>query len=183
MGSAVLSRTPTHTQTTTTMAAPKKDEVSARDMERIKFAFDIFDFDGKGMVDTFYIGELLRALNLNPTNKYLEKFSPAPQKGTKSMKLEEFIPMFSTVKKDKDQGSYEDFVEVLKLYDKMENGTMVLQELEYILKSLGEPLEKVDVAEVISELVPAEDEDGCIEFDPFLRKLTGKELLKDPLKF
>merc|ERR1712142_535404 len=171
----VLSRTPPQTQTT--MAAPKKDgEVSARDMERIKFAFDIFDFDGKGQVDTFYIGELLRSLNLNPTMKYLEKFDPATQKGTKTMKIEDFVPMFSTVKKDKDQGSYEDFVEVLKLYDKMENGTMVLQELEYILKSLGEPLEKADVAEVISELVPAEDEDGCIEFDPFLRKLCGKEI-------
>merc|ERR1719365_515094 len=33
------------------------------------------------------------------------------------MKLEEFIPMFVTIKKDKDCGSYDDFVEVLKLYD------------------------------------------------------------------
>ncbi|CAL4063636.1 unnamed protein product, partial [Meganyctiphanes norvegica] len=155
------------------MAAKDKGEVSARDLDRIKFAFDIFDFDGKGQVDTFYIGDLMRALNLNPTNKYLEKFEPAAQKGQKMMKMDEFIPMFSSVKKDKDQGSYEDFVEVLKLYDKQENGTMMVQELEYILKSLGEPLEKADVEEVLKELVPPEDDEGCVEFDPFLRKLCG----------
>merc|ERR1712121_595175 len=161
-----------------TMAGKLKDGeiVSARDMDRIKFAFDIFDFGGNGQVDTFYIGDLLRALNLNPTNKYIEKFEPAATKGVKMMKMEEFIPIFVTVKKDKDQGPYEDFVEVLKLYDKMENGTMVLQELEYILKALGEPLSKDDIQEVLKELVPAEDEDGCIEFDPFLRKLCGKEI-------
>jgi len=159
------------------MAGKLKDGelVSARDLDRIKFAFDIFDFGGNGQVDTFYLADLMRALNLNPTNKYLEQFNPAPAKGQKMMKMDDFIPMFATVKKDKDQGSYEDFVEVLKLYDKMENGTMVLAELEYILKSLGEPLEKADVQEVITELLPPEDEDGCVEFDSFLRKLTGKD--------
>ena len=37
------------------------------------------------------------------------------------------------MKKSKDTGAYEDFVECLKLYDKMENGTMMLGELEHIL--------------------------------------------------
>jgi hypothetical protein len=46
------------------------------------------------------------------------------------------------VKKSKDTGSYEDFIECLKLYDKMENGTMMLGELEHILLSLGEKLGK-----------------------------------------
>jgi hypothetical protein len=47
------------------------------------------------------------------------------------------------VKKSKDTGSYEDFIECLKLYDKMENGTMMLGELEHILLSLGEKLGKL----------------------------------------
>jgi hypothetical protein len=41
------------------------------------------------------------------------------------------------VKVQKDQGSFEDFMECLKLYDKEENGTMLLAELEHGLKSLG----------------------------------------------
>lgn len=43
----------------------------------------------------------------------------------------------SQVKVQKDQGSYEDFLECLKLYDKEENGTMIGAELEHTLKALG----------------------------------------------
>ena len=41
--------------------------------------------------------------------------------------------------RDVNQGhnSFEDFIECLKLYDKHENGTMMLGELEHILLSLG----------------------------------------------
>ena len=49
----------------------------------------------------------------------------------------QFYPIYSDVKKSKDTGSFEDFIECLKLYDKMENGTMMLGELEHILLSLG----------------------------------------------
>merc|ERR1711970_752139 len=152
-----------------------KGDISAKDAERVKFAFDIFDFDGKGVVDAWYISDLLRAVNLNPTNKKLEQFSVPAKKGEKMMKLEEFIPMFVTIKKDKDSGCYDDFVEVLKPYDKEENGTMMTSELEYILTNLGECLTKEDCKLVMTECCPPEDEDGCFAIIPFLKKLCEKE--------
>lgn len=45
---------------------------------------------------------------------------------------------YSQVRAQKEQGSYEDFLECLKLYDKEENGTMLCAELEHGLKALGE---------------------------------------------
>jgi len=149
--------------------------ISAKDQERVKFAFDIFDFDGKGVVDAWYISDLLRAVNLNPTNKKLEQFDIPAKKGERQMKLDEFIPMFVTIKKDKDAGSYDDFVEVLKLYDKEENGTMMSSELEYILTNLGEVLTKEDCKLVMSECCPPEDEDGCFAILPFLAKLCERD--------
>ena len=59
------------------------------------------------------------------------------KKGEKFIKLEEFYPIYAKVKKSKETGSFEDFLECLKLYDKLENGTMMLGELEHILLSLG----------------------------------------------
>ena len=53
------------------------------------------------------------------------------------MKLDEFLPIYSQSKKDKEQGFYEDFIECLKLYDKQENGTMLGAELTHILLALG----------------------------------------------
>ena len=52
--------------------------------------------------------------------------------------LFQFYPIYKEVKNSKDTGSFEDFIECLKLYDKMENGTMMLGELEHILLSLGQ---------------------------------------------
>ena len=102
-----------------------------------KFAFSIYDFEGNGTMDAFFIGDCLRALNLNPTLAVIEKVGGKGKKKEKMIKVDDFLPIFAQVKKDKDAGSFEDFMEVLKLYDKTENGTMMYAELEHILLSLG----------------------------------------------
>lgn len=88
-------------------------------------------------MDMFYLADALRGLNLNPSLKVLDELGMTKKKGEKSITLEEFYPIYSKVKKSKDSGSFEDFIECLKLYDKHENGTMMLGELEHILLSLG----------------------------------------------
>ena len=102
-----------------------------------EFAFSIYDADGSNVIDAVDLGNVLRALNVNPTNATIEKLGGTKKRGEKTMTLEEFLPIFSQVKKDKDQGCYEDFVECLKLYDKAENGTMLGAELTHCLLTLG----------------------------------------------
>merc|ERR1712062_259393 len=46
----------------------KKKEIDA-----INFAFDVYDFKGDGKVDAFYVGDLVRACNLNPTLKTIKE--------------------------------------------------------------------------------------------------------------
>ncbi|XP_047470897.1 myosin light chain 1-like [Penaeus chinensis] len=148
-------------------------ELSARDVERVKFTFSIYDFEGNGKIDAYYLGDCLRALNLNPTLAIIEKLGGQEKKKVKMMTLEEFMPIFSQVKKDKECGSFEDFMEVLRLYDKAENGTMVFAELEHILLSLGERLEKSELGPVLKECCQEEDEEGLIPYEPFLKKLCA----------
>lgn len=102
-----------------------------------EFAFSIYDTDGTNVIDAVDLGNVLRALNLNPTNATIEKLGGTKKKGEKKLKLDEFLPIFSQCKKDKEQGCYEDFLECLKLYDKQENGTMLGAELSHTLLSLG----------------------------------------------
>merc|ERR1712012_1231119 len=73
-----------------------------KEIEAIDFALDVYDFKGDGKVDAFYAGDLMRACNLNPTLKTMES---------------------------KDQGGFHDFVEILKLYDKNNDDTMLGHEL------------------------------------------------------
>lgn len=80
---------------------------------------------------------MLRALNLNPTLASIEKLGGTKKKNEKKLKVDEFLPIFSQVKKEKEQGNFDDFLECLKLYDKEENGSMMAAELSHTLLSLG----------------------------------------------
>lgn len=46
-----------------------------------KFAFSIYDFEGNETMDMFYLGDCLRALNLNPTLAQIEKMGGTKKKG------------------------------------------------------------------------------------------------------
>jgi len=148
-------------------------DLSARDIERAKFAFSIYDFEGNDTVDAFYIGDVLRALNLNPTQKLVEKMGGTKKRNEKKLKVDEFLPIFSQVKKDKDVGNIEDFTEILKLYDKGNDGKMPYAELSHILQSLGERLEKDETEAILKECSEPEDEDGFIPYKTFLKKLMA----------
>merc|ERR1712119_257105 len=85
-------------------------DLSGKDVERAKFAFDIYDFEGKSRMDMFYLGDCLRGLNLNPPLKMIDRLGGAKKKGERFIKLEEFYPIYSDVKKSKETGSFEDFI-------------------------------------------------------------------------
>merc|ERR1711963_1265672 len=52
------------------------------------------------------------------------------------------FPMYKACKDSKDQGGFHDFVEILKLYDKNDDNTMLAHELFRLLTNLGEKLTK-----------------------------------------
>lgn len=126
--------------------------------------FEVYDFDGSGTVDAINVGDMLRALNTNPTLATIEKVSGTTKKGEKKLKLDEFLPIYSQIKKDKEQGCYEDFLECLKLYDKAENGLMLAGELTHNLLSLGEKLTEAECDAICKDCLDPEDEDGFIPY-------------------
>merc|ERR1712179_414927 len=115
----------------------KKKEIDA-----IEFAFDVYDFKGDGKVDAFYAGDLIRACNLNPTLKTITEIGGGLAKGTKFLGKADIFPMYKACKDSKDQGGFHDFVEILKLYDKNGDDTMIGNELFRLLTNLGEKLTK-----------------------------------------
>ncbi|XP_018013018.1 myosin light chain 1 isoform X1 [Hyalella azteca] len=114
-------------------------DLSARDVEKVKFAFSIYDFEGNDTMDAFYMGECLRALNLNPTLAVLEKVGILATSTSSS-------PLVSVRR-------------------------MMYAELEHILISLGERLEKEELLPVLTECCPPEDDEGFIPYEPFVKKI------------
>jgi Ca2+-binding EF-hand superfamily protein len=153
------------------------DKLKDQDIENAEFAFGIYDCDGSGKVDAYDIPDVLRSLNLNPTLELCEKMGATKKRGEKKLSVEEFLPIFAQVRSTKDQGSYEDFMECLKLYDKMENGTMLFAELEHSLKALGEKLSDDEVTDLFADCMDPEDDEGNIFYAPFLTKMMNNPIV------
>lgn len=147
-------------------------DLSGKDIDRAKMVFDIYDFEGVQKMDAFYLGDALRALELSPTLAVVEKVGGTKKKGEKAFTIEEFLPIFGQVKNQKESGTYEDFIEGLKVYDKAENGTMLAAELAHVLLSLGEKLTDSEVDDIMKITGP-EDEDGFIKYEPWLKAVMA----------
>merc|ERR1719220_911371 len=100
----------------------------------------------------FYIGDLVRACNLNPTMKTIAEIGGEKEKGKKTIGLEDMYPLFKKAKDSKDTGGIHDFVEILKLYDKNSDKTMLSKDLFRLLTNLGEKLSKEEAKGLMNEL-------------------------------
>jgi len=144
-------------------------------LSAIDFAFDVYDFKGDGNVDAFYAGDLLRACNLNPTLKTIGEIGGESEKGKKQLKKADAYPLYKAAKDSKDQGGFHDFVEILKLYDKNNDDTMMGHQLFLLLTNLGEKLNKEEAKNLMKELCEPEDDDGFMPFKPFLERMCSNE--------
>ena len=152
------------------------------DEAKVKYVCDIYDWDGKGEIDLFFLGDICYALGLNITKKVREDLVAIMCSSRFIYWIfQACVGQGQTVEKVKaaaatpdSQGSYNDYVELLKLYDKNSNGTMMLAELDNILCNLGDEVPKEDVQKLFAELCDPEDEDGMFPYMSFIDRLTGK---------
>jgi Ca2+-binding EF-hand superfamily protein len=105
----------------------------------------VFDKKYESKVDAHYIGDMLRSLNIPCTNAECEKRGQTPKPGSKTITVEEFLAIYAEFFKmpEKTFGTYEDFMEGLKLYDKESNGKLSLGELSQVLVAMGKSFIKI----------------------------------------
>jgi len=143
--------------------------------DEVKRICDIYDWDGKGVLDMYYFMDIFYALGMNIIKKVCVKYGQTDDYGKKFVKFDEVVSLMQqAVKEPENTGNYHDYVELCKLYDKNENGTMMLAELENFLTNLGDEIPKEDTVKLLEELADKEDEDGFIPYKPFLDRLCGK---------
>jgi len=145
------------------------------DADEIRRICDVYDWHGKGELDMYYFMDIFYALGMNLTKKTTVKFGQTDDVEKAYKKFDEVVALVQqAVKEPEHTGNYFDYVELCKLYDKNENGTMMLAELETFLSLMGDEIPKDDCTKLLDELAGAEDEDGFFAYGPFLDKLCGK---------
>lgn len=150
-------------------------ELSSSDIEDVKEVFDLFDFwDGRdGLVDAAKIGDFLRCCGMNPTNSEVQKGGGTAKLGEKQYKFEEILPIYESISKESETGTFADFMEAFKTFDREGQGFISAAEMRHVLVSLGERLTDQEVDDIISYTDTHEDLDGNIKFEDFIKKVMA----------
>ncbi|KRY57895.1 Myosin, essential light chain [Trichinella britovi] len=137
-----------------------------------KEMFSLYDEEGDNKIDATQIGCVVRALGLKPTNAMIAKAAGAEykRKGEKRLDFEEFLPIYEQLTKEKEVGSYHDYVEGFRVYDKEGNGKIMAAELRHSLLALGERMQSDEIDEILDGV---QDAEGMVNYEAFIKKILA----------
>jgi Ca2+-binding EF-hand superfamily protein len=150
-------------------------DLSNEDIEDVQEVFDLYDFwDGRdGLVDAAKVGDLLRCTGLNPTVNLVNKNGGTKKFGEKQYKFEEILPIYKAVSDEKDTGTFADFMEAFKTFDREGQGYVAGAEVRHVLTMLGERLSDDEVNQILKYTETEEDLDGNIKYEEFIKRVMA----------
>ncbi|KAF7284850.1 uncharacterized protein LOC143190610 [Rhynchophorus ferrugineus] len=169
----------TSTQTAKKVSAPArkksgpKFELGDEEKNNIKEAFDLFDSEGTGKIDSKDLKVAIRALGFEPKKEEIKKMiADIDKDGTGKISYEDFLELMSVKMAEKD--SREEILKAFRLFDDDETGKISFKNLKRVAKELGENLTDEELQEMIDEA--DRDGDGEINQEEFLRIMKKTSL-------
>ena len=150
----------------------EKNGLTEDEVLEIKEAFDLFDSDHSGTIDTEELKQALGNLGIDAKNQTLQNMMndiDKNQSGT--IDFDEFIEMMTAKMSDKD--SRKDLENIFELFIGDDNTDKIdIRHLKRVAKELGENMTDDELNEMI---VRADtDKDGKVSFEEFYAIMTKK---------
>jgi len=138
-----------------------------------KAATDAFNSQDKKDEGKIKVGDIMAAmkkLGHNITSEFMEKIEDdIDEDATGFIKIDEFTFIFrKKLQEDQDERDLKDMFRVL---DKEKKGEVNVNELRWILKSLGDDLTEDDIDDMIADVDT--DGSGWVDFDEFSKLMMG----------
>jgi Ca2+-binding EF-hand superfamily protein len=150
-------------------------DLSSTEIEDVREVFDLFDYwDGRdGMVDGAKVGDFLRCCNFNPTQAMVLSNGGMKKLGEKQYTFEEILPIYKVASAETDEGTFADFMEAFKTFDREGQGYIAGGELRHVLASLGERLTDQEIDFILKFTGVEEDLDGNFKYEEFIKKVMA----------
>ncbi|BGP25586.1 myosin II light chain [Rhodotorula toruloides] len=139
-------------------------------MAQAKEAFALFDKRGAGTIPASSLGDILRALGQNPTQK--EVADLAQSVGGGEIDYPTFVNVLNRPGGFDPAGTADEFIRGFQVFDKDNNGYIGQGELRYVLTSLGEKLGDEEVDELLKGVKVTPE--GNINYVSFVHQILGQ---------
>ena len=145
--------------------------LSERQLEEFREAFNTFDKDGGGSIDSAELKDLMQSVGTNPTDEEIaEMIAMADADGSGSVDFCEFVTLMAHNMAAASK-SPESIAAAFRVFDVDGGGSISAVEMQRILMNVGEPMTKEDVARVIEKI--DQDGSGEIEIQEFADFILG----------
>ena len=134
-------------------------------------AFNMFDTNHDGTINSQKIGELMRKLGKNPTESQLNQIiGNIAKNNSKQIVFDDFVELME--QKNKENDPEIEIINMFQIFNKDNNGLISNEELFHIIRTFGETLTDEEIREIITEADV--DGDGYINYEEFVRMMTTK---------
>ncbi|XP_013777290.1 troponin C-like [Limulus polyphemus] len=150
------------------------EDLTKEQVQMLRKAFDMFDREKNGIINTNMVSTILRTLGQTFEEKDLKDLiSEIDQDGSGELEFEEFMALAARFLVEEDaEAMQEELREAFRLYDKQGQGYINVSDLRDILRALDDKLTEDELDEMIAEIDT--DGSGTVDFDEFMEMMTGE---------
>ncbi|XP_033235123.1 troponin C isoform X1 [Drosophila pseudoobscura] len=149
------------------------DELTKEQIELLRNAFNAFDPEKNGYINTAMVGTILSMLGHQLDDATLaDIIAEVDEDGSGQIEFEEFTTLAARFLVEEDaEAMMQELKEAFRLYDKEGNGYITTGVLREILRELDDKLTNDDLDMMIEEI--DSDGSGTVDFDEFMEVMTG----------
>lgn len=152
---------------------PLRRELTEEQKQEIREAFELFDTDGSGCIDSKELKVAMRALGFEPKRDEIRKLiASVDAEGTGTIEYNDFLSMMTEKMLARDPK--EEMLKAFRLFDDDGTGKITFKNLKRVAKEIGENITDEEIQEMIDEA--DRDGDGEINEEEFLRVMRKSNL-------